>query len=94
MTARSHALTPTGAFRPWATVLVCLAGVGLALLLAIAYVRAVDRRAETRNVERQRQICGIITIIDDRNQAMPPANDAGTTAFRDELHRYRQSLGC
>jgi hypothetical protein len=41
-----------------------------------------------------RKICGIIELIDDRNQKMPPTNDPDTVQFRRELHRYRQSIGC
>lgn len=41
-----------------------------------------------------RKICGIIVLIDDRNQAMPPTTDPDTTRFRAELHSYRQSIGC
>lgn len=87
-------LTATGAFRAWATVLMLVVGFGAALGLTLGYVTKVDRDAERRNVERSREICGIIRLIDDRNQQLPPAADPGTTAFRDELHRYRVALGC
>jgi hypothetical protein len=87
-------LTPTGAFRAWATLFVVIVGFGLALGLTIGYVRKVDREAEARNVQRSREICGLIRLIDDRNQRMAPAADPDTTAFRAELHRYRIALGC
>lgn len=87
-------LTPTGAFRAWATVLMLLVGVGTALGLTIGYVKKVDDAAERRNVERSREICGIIRLIDDRNQELPPATDPDTADFRAELHRYRLALGC
>lgn len=89
-----HLVTPTGAFTAWASLLVSIVGVGATMVLMFAYVRQVDRAAERRNVERQRQICGIIVLIDDRNQAMPPAADAETNRFRAELHTYRLHLGC
>ena len=90
---------------PWATVLTGLAGTAIALVLMFAYVNRVDQASERRNVERQqqldrdniarqRQICGIVVIIDDRNQQMPPSTDPATTEFRRELHAYRISLGC
>lgn len=41
-----------------------------------------------------RKICGIIVLIDDRNQKMPPTDDPDTMQFRTELHNYRQSIGC
>lgn len=79
---------------PWAIILTGLLGQGVALVMLVAYVRGVDAAAEERNVERQRQICGIIVIIDDRNQTLPPATDAETDRFRRELHTYRLALGC
>jgi uncharacterized protein (DUF1501 family) len=69
-------------------------GFGLALGLTIGYVNRVDRQAEARNLARAQEICGLIRLIDDRNQRMPPSTDPDTTAFRAELHRYRVALGC
>lgn len=89
-----HIFTPTGAFRAWATVTMLILGFGLALGLTIAYVSKVDRQAEQRNVQRSREICGMIRLIDDRNQKLPPAADKDTADFRAELHRYRVALGC
>ena len=88
------ALTQTGAFKAWASLIISLVGVGLALVLTIGYVSKVDSAAEERNVKRQREICGIIRIIDDRNLEMPPATDPATADFRRELHQYRTGLGC
>jgi uncharacterized protein (DUF1501 family) len=93
MRTRLHAITSTGAFTAWASLVLALAGVGAALVLTIGYVQKVDQAAEERNVKRQREICGIVRLIDDRNQTMPPADDA-TAEFRRELHAYRVSLGC
>ena len=87
-------LTPTGAFRAWATVLVSLVGVAIALGLTVAYVQRVGREAEARNVQRAREICGLIVLIDDRNQRMPATADPDTATFRAELHRFRLALGC
>lgn len=87
-------MTPGGALTAWATVLTTLIGVAIGMVLIIGYVIKVDREAEQRNVERQRQICGIITILDDTNQARPPAADPETARFRQELHAYRLKLGC
>ena len=64
------------------------------MVLTIGYVRKVDAEAELRNVNRQREQCGFIRIIDDRNQELPPAPDQATADFRRELHAYRVSLGC
>lgn len=89
-----HVFTPTGAFRAWAVVVMLIAGFGLALGLTIGYVNKVDREAERRNVQRTREICGLIVLIDDRNQQLPAATDPDTAAFRAELHRYRLALGC
>lgn len=89
-----HIFTPTGAMRAWATVTMLILGFGLALGLTIAYVNKVDRDAERRNVQRAREICGLIVLIDNRNQKLPETTDPGTAAFRAELHRYRLALGC
>ncbi len=90
----AHILTPTGAFRAWATVLMLTLGFGLALGLTIGYVNKVDNANERRDVQRAREICGIIRLIDDRNQQLPPAADPEAQAFRAEMHRYRLALGC
>lgn len=87
-------LTATGAFTAWMSVLIAVLGVGAAMMLTIAYVGKVDREAEERNIQRSREICGIIRIIDDRNREMPASPDPATTEFRRELHAYRVSLGC
>lgn len=89
-----HMVTPTGAFTAWATLLVMLVSVGILAVLTIGYVTKVDREADRRNVERQRQICGLIVMLDDRNGTLPPATDPDTARFRVELHRYRLGLGC
>lgn len=94
MTRLINIFTPTGAMRAWATVLMLILGFGLGLGFTIAYVDKVDRDAEARNVQRSREICGLIRLIDDRNQKLPPATDPDTASFRAELHRYRQALGC
>lgn len=90
-------LTPTGAFRAWATVLMVLVGLGVALGLTIGFVTRVDREAEQRNIQRSREICGLIRLIDDVNQQAPaPSGPTAETvkAYRAELHRYRLALGC
>jgi hypothetical protein len=92
--ALAKVLTPTGAMRAWATLLVVIAGFGLALGLTIGYVKKVDREAEVRNVERSRDWCRIIVLIDDRNQTLPPAADKDTADFRQALHDLRISKGC
>lgn len=94
MRALVRVFTPSGALRPWATMLVSVLGVALAIGFGIGYVRRVDQASDRRDLQRAREICGIIVLIDDRNQGMPPPADADTAAFRDELHRYRVSLGC
>ncbi len=93
MNALKRVLTPTGAMRAWVTLLAVIVGFGLALGLTIGYVKKVDREAEDRNVQRYRDICGIIVLIDDRNQAITPSTP-DQKQFIDELHRYRIKLGC
>lgn len=87
-------LTPTGAMRAWATATMLIVGFGLALGLTIGYVSRVDKAAEKRNIERSRDWCRIIVLIDDRNQNLPPAQDRETAEFREALHDLRISKGC
>lgn len=80
---RQHMMTPTGAFRGWFTVALIITLMGVAMGITITFV-----------VIRTRQICGLIVLLDDRNQKLPPVTDKDTADFRRELHRYRQNLGC
>ena len=93
MRALARVLTPTGAMRAWATVLMLMLGFGLALGLTIGYVTKVDQRAEQRNVERTREICGLIVVLDDAYQQTKPTTALGQN-IADEIHRYRLRLGC
>lgn len=78
---------PFWAPSPWATVGMGLVGMGLALFFTVWYVQA-------ETASRARDICGIIVLIDDRNQQMPPSVDPATAEFRAEVHAYRIKLGC
>ncbi|GAA0739294.1 hypothetical protein Drose_04100 [Dactylosporangium roseum] len=86
-------LTPTGAIRAWATVTMLIVGFGLALGLTIGYVQRVDDAAERRNIEREREICGLIVVLDDAYRQIPPATQLGKN-IADEIHRYRLRLDC
>jgi hypothetical protein len=83
MKAHDQFFTPTGALRAWATVALVLVSVGLLAFYVISYVN-----------RSQRSICGIIVLIDDRNQKLPASEDPDTAQFRAELHHYRQTIGC
>ena len=63
-------------------------------MLNVLYTQHVDKQADERNIQRSREICGIIRLIDDHNQELPPTADKDTADFRAELHRYRVALGC
>jgi hypothetical protein len=41
-----------------------------------------------------RQFCGVVTLIDDRYQKLPPAADPNARQFADAIHAYRLKLGC
>jgi hypothetical protein len=75
--------TTSGALRPWVTVLLLAVSIGLLVGFTITWVTL-----------QQRKICGLIVLLDDRNQTLPPATDTETVTFRRELHHYRQDLGC
>lgn len=80
---RERLLTPTGAFRAWPGALLLLVCFGACVVFTIGYVR-----------DQQRAICDLVVMLDDRNQALPPAPDPDTANFRAELHRYRVKIGC
>lgn len=102
--AGTHAyrlVTPTGAFRAWFTVMITIIGFGVAIGLTIFYVTKVDRAAEQRNIERSREICTIIVLIDDRNQkfladpsGLPAATRDETLSFARAVHDFRERIGC
>ncbi len=73
--------------------LLLVLGFGLALGLTIGYVNRVDRQAERRNVERSRDICGLLVLLDDVYQQTPPTTPVGQNVAA-EIHRYRVKLGC
>lgn len=58
-----------------------------------AYTNYVDRQAERRNVDRAREICGLIVVLDDAYAVTPPATPVGQHLAA-EIHRYRVALGC
>lgn len=78
--------TQTGALRAWVdlAVIVTVVALGLGTLafFMIAYVN-----------QQERRICGIIVMLDDRNQKVTPANE-DQRQFIERLHRYRTDLGC
>jgi len=83
MTWRTRVLTSSGAVRPWVNGLIMAVTIALLAGFTITYVS-----------QQQRKICGIIVLLDDRNQSLPPSNDPDTVRFRVELHHYREGLGC
>jgi hypothetical protein len=83
MKVKASLFTPSGALRPWANVIGFLVTFGLLVGFTVTYVASQGRK-----------ICGIVVLIDDRNQTLPPASDPDTARFRNEMHRYRQNLGC
>jgi hypothetical protein len=48
---------------------------------------------DKRDQQRQRQICGIITIMDDQYQRNPPTTSTGQ-GMAAAVHRYRAQVGC
>ena len=97
---------PSGAMRAWATTLMLILCFGAGLGLTIGYVNMVNRRSEQRNLERAQDFCGIITLLDDRNQRVgvpkppPNATPEQLQQYKDALqfvaaiHDYRLKLGC
>ena len=52
------------------------------------------KEAEKRQAEDLRRWCGILKLLDDRNQQLPPSTDSDTNKFRSEIHDLRQQYGC
>jgi hypothetical protein len=71
--------------RVYAAVVVFVTLVALALV-NVWYVRRVDR-------DSSREICGLIVVLDDAYQETKPTTPLGQH-IADEVHRYRQRLGC
>lgn len=78
--------------RVYALLVVFLTLVGLGFVNWL-YIRHVDAQAERRNLERAREICGLITVLDDAYRGTPPTTQLGRNVA-DEIHAYRQRLGC
>jgi hypothetical protein len=68
---------------PWTVLAITIVAVGLLGVLLVGYVN-----------RSQQRICGIIVLLDDRNQGLPPPQDEDSARFRRELHNYRTGLGC
>lgn len=58
-----------------------------------AYIQHVDHQAEQRNVDRAREICGLIVVLDDAYQQTKPTTQLGKNVAG-EIHAYRVRLGC
>jgi len=83
---RERLLTPTGGARWGVSVILSLAGVGIALGLSLGYTIKENNRQD-------RELCKVIVYIDDRNQRLPSPTPEQREAF-DVLHGYRQALRC
>lgn len=59
------------------------------LLLIFGGLYYVDKRDQ----DRQREICGLISITDDTYRKTPPSGPGGR-AFAAAVHDYRVRLGC
>jgi hypothetical protein len=67
----------------------------LALAVAnVAYTNHVNRLSDERNRERARDFCGVVVIIDNRYQQLPPSSDPRALQFAAAIHAYRAKLGC
>lgn len=100
MMRRVQAVTPTGAARLWLTLALCVGCVAVTIGFTITYVASVARRSEAQSIERARDICGLIVIVDDVNQQQPPPHTGNPTTdqkiieYRAAVHAYRLKLGC
>lgn len=70
-------------FRIWwglAMAAVAIAGLGY----LVVWYQAVEAR----------KICGLIVLIDDRYQKLPPQADPDAQEFARRVHAYRRDIGC
>lgn len=63
-------------------------------VVGFVYIGHVDHRADLRDRERAREFCGVIRLLDDRNQRLPPPTSQDGRNFVAALHEYRMKLGC
>lgn len=77
----------------YAIIVVFVTTVALAIA-NVAYTNHVDRRADIRNQQRARDFCGVVVLIDDRYQRLPPQADKTARDFAAAIHTYRRKLGC
>lgn len=81
--------TPTGALRPWATLLMLILGFGLALGLTIGYV------ARTRAQDDQRWCSLLHTLITPQPTSPPQTpQEARGRAVTDQIRRLHAEFGC
>lgn len=82
MKLRHRLITETGALRAWVDVALIVTGLALLAYFTIAYV-----------ARSERKICGVVILLDDRNQKVTPASQ-DQKDFIDRLHDYRTQIGC
>ncbi len=83
---KARLLTPTGAARWGVSTLLSLSGVVITLVLGIGYTIKENNRQD-------RDLCQVITYIDDRNQRLVNPTPEQREAFG-VLHQYRLRLRC
>lgn len=92
MAGKVPRLSPFGVRFVRAAVVVFLTLVAL-IVFGVTYVQHVADELDRRDVQRQREICALIVLIDDLNRKHP-TTDPDTITFRNTLHAYRISIGC
>jgi len=79
---KEHVVTASGAARLWVTLGLSLTTMAVMAFFVIAYVR-----------EQQRQMCGLIVVLDEAYHETPPATTTGQH-IADEVSHYRDEIGC
>lgn len=82
----------TRALSGWAGVLLRALGIVAALVLIYGYVQKVDRENEARDIQRSREICELVKLLDDPDA--PPPSNPRAAKIAEAMHRYRQGIGC
>jgi hypothetical protein len=63
----------------------------VSVMLAVGFNMYFTIRVANNN---NHQWCGLLVLLDDRNQKAPPTNDPDTNQFRNEIHSLRTGYNC
>lgn len=78
---------PNRPIRLWHAAIAVVVSMTVVVVCGLVYTNRVVNQSNHR-------WCGLLVLLDDRNQKAPPAADPDTQRFRDELHKLRIAYKC